>query len=85
MQNDTLSVHNDVICSPKIWTNAPMEPTCAANTPTARTPWAPTAASARKGTQATASRAQVGLGGNSCVNSSQGSKACPVFQILNSF
>lgn len=41
------------------WTNAPMEPTCAANMQTARTPWAPTAASARRGTRAMASPVQI--------------------------
>lgn len=38
-----------------------MEPTCAANMQTVRTPWALTAASVRKDTQAMASLAQVGL------------------------
>lgn len=59
--NDTLSVHNDMVCFLQIWMNAPMEPTCAASMRTARIPWAPTAASVRKGTQVMASLAQVGL------------------------
>lgn len=61
MLNVTLSVHNDVICFLKIWTNAPMEPTCAASMQIARIPWALTAVSVRKDTRAMASLAQVGL------------------------
>lgn len=61
MFNDTLSVHNGMFCFLQIWMNAPMEPTCAASMQTARIPWAPTAASVRRGTQAMASLAQVGL------------------------
>lgn len=44
----------------KIWMNAPMEHTCAANMQIARTPWAPIAASAKKDTRVTASLVQVG-------------------------
>lgn len=44
--------------SVQIWTSALMEPTCAANTQTVRTPWGHTAVSVRTATQAMASPAQ---------------------------
>ena len=58
-----LSVRNDVTFFHKIWMNAPMEPTCAANMQTARIPWALTAAFVKKDTRAMASLVQVGLCG----------------------
>lgn len=44
--------------SAQIWTNALMEPTCAANTQTARTPWGHIAVSVRMAIQGMASPAQ---------------------------
>lgn len=58
--NVMLFVHNDVTFFHKIWMNAPMEHTCAANMRTARTPWAPIAASVKKDTRVMASLVQVG-------------------------
>lgn len=52
---------NDVNFVLKIWTSALMEPTCAANMQTVRTPWGRTAVSVRTATRAMASPAQVGL------------------------
>lgn len=54
-------IDNDVNFVLKIWTSALMEPTCAANTQTVRTPWGRTAVSVRTATRAMALPAQVGL------------------------
>lgn len=48
----------EMALSAQIWMNALMEPTCAANTQTARTPWGHIAVSVRMATQGMASPAQ---------------------------
>lgn len=58
--NVMLFAHNDVTFFHKIWMNAPTGHTCAANMRTARTPWAPIAASVKKATRVMASLVQVG-------------------------
>jgi hypothetical protein len=64
--NAAFSVNNDVMLFLKIWMNAPMEPTCAANMQTVRTPWALIAVSVRRDTQEMASLVQVGCCWDSC-------------------
>lgn len=83
--NVSLSIHNDVICFLKTWTNAPTEPTCAANMQTARIPWAPTAVFVRRDTQAMASLAQVGLCWKQLCKWQSKKDVFHVFQTTNSF
>lgn len=78
-------VHNDVTFFQKIWTNAPMEPTCAANMQTARIPWALTAAFVKKDTQGMASLVRVGSCGETAEMAIREARRSTAFRLSGFF